>query len=381
MPPAIRLLLASSANTARAELQTLLQGCPELNVVAMAGDIFSALDAVKKVNPDVMILDLEMPGGGSLALLHKVMKSHPTHIIALFSDTADGQVAAAQALAVGAADTQVKSSGNFHSGALIEDLAIRIFRVAQSRVNQAPKPSVPSVKAIAKRSSRPKPKSSSVAANPKVQAPSKPSPVKAAASSGGRKIIVVGASTGGTQALAKMLEPLPLGLPGIAIVQHMPADFTGRLADRLNRCCTLTVVEAEDGMLFEYGHAYIAPGGQQFSLSHGGGTPRIKLDDGPEVGGHKPSVGFLFDSVQPNHNQEVMAIMLTGMGGDGSAAMKRLHDQGALTVAQDEASCVVFGMPREVIRLGGASHILPLLDIPQAIIGFGVEKTASRGAA
>ncbi len=381
MPPAIRLLLASSANTARAELQTLLQSCPELNVVAMAGDIFSALDAVRKVSPDVMILDLEMPGGGSLALLHKVMKSHPTHIIALFSNTADGQVAAAQALAVGAADTQVKSSGDLHSGALLEDLATRIVRVAQSRVNQAPKPSAPSVKAIANRPSRPKPKSSSVAANPKAQTPFKPSPVTVTASSGSQKIIVVGASTGGTQALAKLLEPLPSGLPGIAIVQHMPADFTGRLADRLNRRCKLTVVEAEDGMLFENGHAYVAPGGRQFGLRYSGGALRIKVDDGPEVGGHKPSVGFLFDSVQHNHKQEVMAIMLTGMGSDGGAAMKRLHDQGALTVAQDEASCVVFGMPREAIRLGGASHVLPLLDIPQAIIGFGVEKAVNRGAA
>ncbi|MCP5023890.1 MAG: chemotaxis protein CheB [bacterium] len=196
-----------------------------------------------------------------------------------------------------------------------------------------------------------------------------------------QKVVVIGASTGGTQALCKVLEPLPVGLPGIAIVQHMPAGFTGRLASRLNRRCNLTVLEAEQGKLFQKGHAYIAPGGKHLTLRQDGDVVSIILCDGPELMGHKPSVDCLFDSVRHGSGLDVMAIMLTGMGGDGSAAMKWLHNQGALTMVQDEASCVVFGMPREAIRLGAVSHILPLLDIGQRIVGFGVTKASSRRVA
>ncbi len=372
MPSAIRILLASNANEERSRLAAQLKSFPGLKVVAVAGDIFSALEAVRKVKPDVMVLDLEMPGGGSLALVHKVMKSHPTCIITLSSDNADGQVSAAQALAVGAADTQPKACDRRDLSGLARSLSTRIVRLVQGEsgpakpaVRQAP---IPAMKVT--RSPEPVARATADIPGPPI-----------AACKGEKKIVVIGASTGGTQALARVLEPLPASLPGIAIVQHMPADFTGRLASRLNRRCNLTVLEAEHGMLLEQGHAYIAPGGKHLTLKQDGDVVSIVLGVGPELMGHKPSVEGLFDSVEHGSGLDVMAIMLTGMGGDGSAAMKRLHDQGALTIAQDEASCVVFGMPREAIRLGGVSHILPLHDIGQKIIGFGVKAAPSRGVA
>ncbi len=380
MPSAVRLLIASSANNERSSLQAELQTCPDIKVVAVSGDIFSALEALMQVKPDVMVLDLDMPGGGSLALMHKIMKSRPTPIIALFADGSDGQVAAAQALAVGVADTQAKRSGRCSMSEMAVELCSRIFRVANGTNSRPGKPAKASAPARPVAQTRPAPKPS-VARPRRETSATIPATPAAPAKSGSNRAIVIGASTGGTQALARVLEPLPGNLPGIAIVQHMPPDFTGRLAERLNRRSDVTVVEAEDGMLFQQGHAYIAPGGLHFALKKQGSEYRIALSDGPLIGGHKPAVEHLFDSAARARDLEVLAIMLTGMGSDGCKAMKKLHDRGALTVAQNEASCVVFGMPKEAIRAGAASHILALEEISQKIMAYGAEDSSSRGVA
>ncbi|MDF1839104.1 MAG: chemotaxis-specific protein-glutamate methyltransferase CheB [Planctomycetota bacterium] len=377
MPSSVRVLIASSANNERSALQAELQTCPDIKVVALSGDIFSALEALMQVKPDVMLLDLDMPGGGSLALMHKIMKSRPTPIIAMFADGGDGQVAAAQALALGAADTQAKRSGRCSMSEMVVELCARIFRVA----NSGGKPRrTPERTAIASRVSAPSRKAPAPTPARAATGSVAPAPIRSTQGASTRAILI-GASTGGTQALSRVLEPLPGNLPGIAIVQHMPPDFTGRLAERLNRRSDVTVVEAEDGMLFQPGHAYIAPGGLQFALKRVGSEVRVALSDGPLEGGHKPAVEHLFASVARLAELDVMAIMLTGMGSDGSQAMKTLHDQGALTVVQDEATCVVFGMPREAIRAGAASHVLALDDISPKIIGYGQEAGSGRGAA
>ncbi|MFT5197730.1 MAG: two-component system chemotaxis response regulator CheB [Planctomycetota bacterium] len=376
MPATIRLLIVSSASNERARIQAELQACPDLTVVAVCGDIFSALEALSKVKPDVMLLDVDMPGGGSLALVHKIMKSQPTPIIAMFTDGVDGQTVAAQNLAVGVAGVQAKHTGRCNITDMVAELRARILRISQgaslhpvaapktafeTRVSSRPSPAFARSRESASDSSR-------FGAQGKGQIRS-------------TKVIVIGASTGGTQALSRVLEPLPGNLPGIAIVQHMPADFTGRLAERLNRRSEITVLEAEDGMAFLPGHAYIAPGGLQFALKQMGSDYFIALSDGPLVGGHKPAVEHLFNSVALAPDIGVMAIMLTGMGSDGCSAMKRLHDQGALTIAQDEDSCVVFGMPKEAIRAGAVSHILALEEIAQKIIAFGSDRNSCRDVA
>lgn len=357
----IKVFVIDDSAVVRQTLQHLLQGHAELELVASAPNPLIAAPMIRKNRPDVLLLDIEMPGQDGLSFLRQQMAEDPIPTVICSTLSTDGSQAALDALAAGAVCVVAKPRLGLKQ--FLEDsrreLTQALKTAARSRPRlQAPRP------AVARAASAAHPTSAHPASAP-----------RAAAAAGlhalsVNKPVVVGSSTGGTQALEQILTTLPGDAPGIAIVQHMPEKFTAMYAQRLNGLCAMHVREARDGDRLERGTVLIAPGGRHMQLRKSMGQYYAVVADGPPVNRHKPSVDVLFRSVADCAGGDVLAIMLTGMGDDGARGMKQLHDGGARTLAQDEASCVVFGMPKEAIRLGAVDQVLPLDRMAGAIQQF-----------
>ncbi len=331
----------------------LLSDHPDLVLLGSASNPLVATPALKKNRPDVLLLDIEMPGMDGLTFLRQIMAQDPIPTVICSTLTQSGSKVALEALSAGAVSIIGKPA-----------LGLKQF-LEESRHEL-----VQTLKAAAR-------------SKPRMRATVPPKPTVAlplasrtTQSAGGvhalamNKPIVIGSSTGGTQALEVILPSLPADAPGIAITQHMPERFTAMYAERLNSLCSMKIKEAEDGDRLERGVVLIAPGGRHMQLRKAAGQYYVKVFDGPPVNRHKPSVDVLFKSVAEVAGSDALALLLTGMGDDGARGMKLMHDRGARTIAQDEATCVVFGMPMEAIKLNAVDDILPLHAMANAIMRF-----------
>jgi two-component system chemotaxis response regulator CheB len=305
---------------------------PDLEVVGTAPDPFVARDKIISLKPDVLTLDIEMPRMDGLTFLKKLMRFHPLPVIVISSLAQSSSQAALEALQCGAVEVLAKPGGPYSVGELKHDLPHKVRAAANARVGKA---------------------------KPQLSAPSPAAPLVVSSASSST-VIAIGASTGGTEALREVLTGLPENMPGIVIVQHIPAVFSAAFANRLNDLCRLRVKEAADGDRLTAGLALIAPGNFHMTLRRAGGEYRVAIQDGPRVCYQRPSVDVLFESVAQVAKGHAIGAILTGMGADGAQGLLQMKQAGARTIAQDEASCVVFGMPREAIRAGAVDQVLPL---------------------
>ncbi len=324
----IKVLCVDDSALIRDLLSEIINDHDDMHVVAVAPDPLAARDLIKQHNPDVLTLDVEMPRMDGLDFLERLMRLRPMPVLMVSSLTQAGSEVTLRALELGAVDFLAKPALGIRSGMLdyAELIADKIRAAARSRPRQA------------RRSDAPAPK--------ELKAPLITS----------EKLLIIGASTGGTEAIRQVLEPLPANSPAILITQHMPGGFTRSFAERLDKLCRITVKEAEDGERVLPGHAYIAPGDQHLELARSGANYVARLNDGPPVNRHRPSVDVLFDSAARHAGRNAIGVLLTGMGKDGAKGLVTMREAGAVTLAQDEASCVVFGMPREAIALGGQAR-------------------------
>lgn len=346
MPRKARVLIVDDSAIIRKILTRELSRDPEIEVVGSAPDAYVARDKILSLEPDVITLDVEMPRMDGIAFLRKLMASHPMPVIVVSSVMPRSCAASIEALELGAIDVIEKPSTGLQGmggSEFSQRLSHMIKTAAQVRLPL--RPAAP----------QPRP------------APMVPPPPLAKANG---HVLVIGASTGGTEALRQLLEALPGGCPGAVIVQHMPENFTKAFADRLNELCVIEVVEAEPKMALIAGRAIIARGNNHLLLRKSGSRLYVEVTDGPLVCHHRPSVEVLFNSAAKVLGPNAIGIILTGMGRDGAAGLKNMRDAGARTIAQDEASCVVFGMPKEAIHLGAAERIVSLDKIPGTVFSL-----------
>jgi len=341
----IRVLCVDDSALIRSLMTEIINSQPDMVVVATASDPLIARDLVKQHNPDVMTLDVEMPHMDGLEFLERLMRLRPMPVVMVSSLTEHGSEAALRALELGAIDFVTKPRLGIRDGLLsyTELIAGKIRVAAAARLLPA--------------------RRSALGGNAVVDAPLLRSPLLST-----EKLIIIGASTGGTEAIREVLQPLPPDSPGIMIAQHMPAGFTHSFAERLNGLCRIAVSEAVQGERILPGHAYIAPGGFHLSLVRSGANYVAQVDLEPPVNRHRPSVDVLFDSAARHAGKNAIGVILTGMGRDGAEGLLRMRQAGSYTLAQDEASCVVFGMPREAIALGAAHEVVPLHDMSQRVM-------------
>lgn len=349
----IKVFVIDDSAVVRQTMTALLQGDPEIEATGSAPNPLIAAPLIRKQRPDVLLLDIEMPGMDGLTFLRQQMAEAPIPTVICSSLSTEGSRIAVDALAAGAVAVVAKPRLGLRQ--FLEDsrreLIATLKTAARSRPRMARLPPQPAGAAGAAAARRP-------AAAVGLHALSVNKPV------------VIGSSTGGTQAIEHILRSLPADAPGIAIVQHMPERFTAMYAQRLDGLCNMRVREACDGDRLERGVVLIAPGGKHMKLRKSAGQYYAVVLDGPPVNRHKPSVDVLFRSLAEHTNGDALAIMLTGMGDDGARGMKQLHDLGVRTLAQDEASCVVFGMPMEAIKLGAVDEVLPLDGMAAAVTRF-----------
>ena len=327
--------------------------------VSVAADPLIALDKMQSFRPDVIVLDLEMPGMDGLSFLQTVMARDPIPVVVCSSLAARGTEAALRAIESGAVAVIEKPrlgvKGFLHDSAIL--LRDTVIAASKARVRRpAPRP-LPSALDLAA-ASRPRPRPTLTTTTDKV--------------------IALGASTGGTEALRTILEALPADAPGVLVVQHMPEGFTRAFADRLDRTCRIEVKEAADGDRVLDGRALIAPGQRHLSLRRSGAHYVVELDDGPLVSRHRPSVDVLLRSVAAAAGRNAVGAILTGMGDDGAAGLLEMKRAGAVTLAQDEASCVVFGMPRAAIERGAVDHVVPLEHMAARVLRYASELSHPR---
>ena len=353
---AIKILVVDDSAMMREFLRRTLEAQPDMTVVATAPDPYFARDKFLKHRPDVITLDIEMPKMDGLTFLEKLIAAYPTPVVMISSKTQKGADDTIKALSLGAVDFVSKPTKNLAAG--IDDLADEIVRKVRTaagvKVRKAKHHKDPTTLTVPER----------------VEVEQVVKLTKAPPRPGGSRIILIGASTGGTVALEAVLSRLPDNLPPIAIVQHMPEHFTGAFASRLNRLCRLEVMEATDNLSLKSGQCAIAPGGKHMFLTRGPSGYLLKIKDGPPVNRHRPSVDVLFRSAVESAGPNAMAIIMTGMGDDGAKGMKDLHNAGALTIAQDEASCTVYGMPKAAVMLGAVDRLVALDKIAPLIIGL-----------
>ncbi|MDX2149872.1 MAG: chemotaxis response regulator protein-glutamate methylesterase [Bryobacteraceae bacterium] len=336
----IRVLVVDDSAIVRRLLSEALSSEPDIEVVGTAPDPFVARDKILALEPDVVTLDIEMPRMDGITFLKKVMTHRPTPVIVISSLGQSGCHHALEALRHGAVEVLCKPGGPYSVGDFRTDLPNKVRAAAAARPRRAPAPE-------AAQPAAPSP------------APAPPHPVPAP-SAGGRRLIAIGASTGGTEAIFQVLAALPATAPPIVIVQHIPAQFSRAFAARLDQHCRIRVREAMDGDTVGAGEALVAPGNFHMTLRRTPDGFRVHVFDGERVCYQRPSVDVLFDSVAKQVGRDATGVLLTGMGSDGARGLLAMHQAGAHTIAQDEASCVVFGMPREAIRIGAASAILAL---------------------
>jgi two-component system chemotaxis response regulator CheB len=345
---ATRVYIVDDSALMRQTLTHLLRGDAEFEVVGSAPNPLLAAPAIAKCRPDVLLLDIEMPGMDGLTFLRQQMEREPIPTVICSTLTTEGSRMALDALAAGAVAVVAKPRLGLKQ--FLEDsrreLCQTLRSAACATARRAPRPVATAVTAI------------KAAANPlaSVLAMNRP--------------VLIGSSTGGTQAVEAILMALPADAPGIAVVQHMPEKFTAMYAERLDRACGMQVREARNGDRLERGLVLIAPGGRHLQLRKAGGQYFAVVLDGPPVNRHKPSVDVLFRSAVDCAGKDALALILTGMGDDGARGMAALRERGARTLAQDEASCVVFGMPKEAIARGGVDAVLPLKEMAAAILAF-----------
>lgn len=360
----IRVLVVDDSAIVRRVLTDCLSTDPEIEVVGSAVDAYVARDMILQLNPDILTLDIEMPRMDGLSFLKLLMQHRPMPVIIISSLTPGGSAKALEALQAGAVDVMAKAGGNYSSGMDSIALCSKIKAAFQAKIRTSPSGNTAFItRSSASASTRPAPSAATGAGRAATLTPGIPPRTASGAQRifSHNQIILMGASTGGTEALKEVLTSLSPNLPGICIVQHMPAQFSRAFAERLNGLCTLEVREARDGDRVQPGLVLIAPGGFHLVLRRNSGFYTVELNEGPMVHHQRPAVDILFDSaVRAGAGPHALALLLTGMGSDGAAGMLKLKEAGAATVAQDEASCVVFGMPKEAIRMGGAQKVLPL---------------------
>jgi two-component system, chemotaxis family, protein-glutamate methylesterase/glutaminase len=344
----IRVLVVDDSAVMRGIMSRIINAQDDMVVAGVASDPIVAMERLRTAAPDVIALDVEMPRMDGLEFLAKLMQWRPTPVVMVSSLTARGAETTLRALELGAVDFVAKpmlASEREHAEYALE-VAEKLRAAAGARLERRPP---------------------TAAAGPRKPAP----PVQAGAWPAD-KVIVIGASTGGVEALREVLVPLPSGMPPILIAQHMPAGFTRSFARRLDALCQIEVREGEDGEPLRRGRAYLAPGGVHLQLSGSGGRLEAKLSLEPPVNRHRPSVDMLFRSAAQVAGARCIGVMLSGMGADGADAMLELRRRGACNLAQDEASCVVYGMPKQAVAAGAVHEVLPLRGIPSRLIELSI---------
>ncbi|WP_136514284.1 protein-glutamate methylesterase/protein-glutamine glutaminase [Geomonas edaphica] len=351
MPKKIKVLIVDDSAVVRQTLADILSSDPQIEVMSTAGDPFIAADRIRQEVPDVITLDVEMPRMDGITFLHKIMSQHPIPVVMCSSLTEKGSETALKALEYGA--VEIIQKPRLGTKAFLEESRVRICDVvkaaSQARLRRVP---------VVSHQVAPKLTADVIMEKPKSQAMMQTT----------EKVVVVGASTGGTEALRVFLESLPADCPGIVIVQHMPEGFTRAFSQRLDGLCRITVKEAENNDTVVRGRALIAPGNHHLLLKRSGARYFVEIKDGPLVSRHRPSVDVLFRSAARYAGKNAVGIIMTGMGDDGAHGMLEMKQSGALNIAQDEASCIVFGMPNEAIKLGGVDYIRPLDSISREML-------------
>jgi two-component system chemotaxis response regulator CheB len=348
----IRVIVVDDSALVRSLLSEIINRQRDMECIGTANDPLIAREMIRELNPDVITLDVEMPRMDGIDFLGRLMRLRPMPVVMISTLTERGAEVTMKALELGAVDFVAKPRVGLASGLneLASQIVDKIRVAAVAHVRRAP----------------------SREAVPPGSTDTSGAPAAPAAALLGRlsteKLICIGASTGGTEAIKEVLVQMPADSPAIVITQHMPAGFTTSFAARLNGLCQITVKEAVNGERILPGHAYIAPGGKQFSVARSGANYVAVVDDGPPVNRHKPSVEVLFKSAAAVVGRNAYGIMLTGMGNDGAAAMREMKDAGSYNYVQDEATCIVFGMPREAIVHGAADEVLPLGQIATALL-------------
>lgn len=338
----VRVLIVDDSAIVRKILRDSLAAAEGIEVVGTAPDPYIARDKIMELTPDVLTLDIEMPRMNGLTFLQKLMRHHPMPVIVISSLTQKSCSAALDAMRFGAVDVLAKPGGPYSVGDLTTVLAGKVKAAAAARPRQLASPS-PTTINVAR------------VANHSAHHP--------------RTLIAIGASTGGTEAIREVLEKMPASSPGTVITQHIPAVFSEAFAQRLDRMCSMRVREAKDGDRIEPGLALIAPGDHHMLVVRRADGYAVSVQNGPKVCYQRPSVDVLFNSVADSAGEMATAALLTGMGSDGARGLKKIREARGVTIAQDEASCVVFGMPKEAILLNAAQHVLPLDQIAQALLG------------
>jgi len=353
----IGVLIVDDSAVVRQVLSEQLAADPSIHVIAAAADPIFAMARMKMEWPDVIVLDVEMPRMDGLTFLRKIMDERPTPVVICSTLTERGAVTTMEALSAGAVAIVTKPKTGLKR--FLEDASADLVSAVKSAGQANVRNLKPALRHVAGAAA--KHTADAVIAAPGSQAMRQTT----------ERIVALGTSTGGTQALERVLTVLPRGSPGIVVVQHMPEQFTAAFAARLNQLCEVEVHEAVHGERLLPGHVLIAPGGKHLMLNRSGAYYHVDVVDGPLVNRHKPSVDVLFRSVAKYAGRNAIGIIMTGMGDDGARGLLEMREAGAATMAQDEESCVVFGMPKEAIRLGAVKTVLPLSRIAQTIADWG----------
>lgn len=362
----IRVLVVDDSAVVRQTLESILNSDPRIEVMGTAADPYIAAEKIRKEVPDVISLDVEMPRMDGLTFLQKIMNQHPIPVVICSSLTGGGSETAIKALEYGAVEIITKP--RMGAKTFLEESKVRIIDAVKA-ASVAKLNRLQSTVRYRKVRRRRRPVDTTWVIPPKLTADAVlPQPSSKAMAQTTEKVIVVGASTGGTEAVRIFLESLPLDAPGVVIVQHMPEHFTAAFAQRLNGLCRVSVKEAADGDSVIRGRALIAPGNKHTLLKRSGARYYVEVKDGPLVCRHRPSVDVLFRSAARYGGKNAVGVIMTGMGDDGARGMKEMKDAGSFNIAQDEKSSVVFGMPREAIKLGAVDKVLSLESIAAGVL-------------